>query len=154
MEATTTLEKITAIVNEIIDHSAYFITDLYIKPTNNIKIFLDGDQAISINVISKLNRAIYNAMEEQGLYPDGDFSLEVSSPGVDTPLKNERQFPKHIGRLLEVTNKNGEKITGKFISLENNIITLEEIINKKKNETKTHTINMDDVEQAIVQIQF
>ena len=45
---------------------------------------------------------LYKIMEEMGMYPDGDFSLEVSSPGLDEPLKLHRQYKKNIGREVEV----------------------------------------------------
>ena len=42
---------------------------------------------LGIEKCIKINRALYKIMEEMGMYPDGDFSLEVSSPGIDEPLK-------------------------------------------------------------------
>ncbi len=42
-------------------------------------------------------------MEEMGIYPDGDYSLEVSSPGTEEPFKLHRQYVKNIGRDVELT---------------------------------------------------
>eukprot|EP01030_Chromulinospumella_sphaerica_P010751 gene10751-10558_t len=42
-------------------------------------------------------------MEAEEMFPDGDFSLEVSSPGVDEPLNQMRQYKKNIGRKVAVT---------------------------------------------------
>jgi ribosome maturation factor RimP len=46
------------------------------------------------------------------MYPNGDFSLEVSSPGLDEPLKLHRQYLKNINRNVEVTLKDGSRIEG------------------------------------------
>ena len=59
-----------------------FLVEVKIKPTNNIKVFIDGDQGISIEKLVQFNRKLYKDLEEGGMYPNGDFSLEVSSPGL------------------------------------------------------------------------
>jgi ribosome maturation factor RimP len=59
--------------------------EVKIKPTNNIKVFLDGDQGITIEKCIAVNRALYKQLEESGMFPDGDFSLEVHRPGWTNP---------------------------------------------------------------------
>ena len=49
----------------------------------------------------RFNRALYKKIEEANFFPHGDFSLEVSSPGLDEPLKLYRQYKKNIGRPVE-----------------------------------------------------
>ena len=57
-------------------------------------------------------------MEEMAMYPEGDFSLEVSSPGLDEPLKLLRQYKKNIGRDVEVVTNDDIKKEGKLIEVE------------------------------------
>jgi len=89
-----------------------FLVELRIKPTNNIKVFIDGDQGVSIDKLVHFNRVFYKQLEESGFFPNDDFSLEVSSPGLDEPLKLLRQYRKNIGRNVEVIEKEGIKIEG------------------------------------------
>jgi ribosome maturation factor RimP len=93
-----------------------FLVDMRIKPTNNIKIFLDADKGLPLERCIKVNRALYKKIEEAALYPGGDFSLEVSSPGVDEPLKLQRQFIKNVGRNVSVTLPDESIRTGKMIA--------------------------------------
>ena len=65
------------------DEPDYFLVEARVKPTNNIKLFLDGDHGITIEKCVQINRALYKKMEGENFFPDGDFSLEVSSPGLD-----------------------------------------------------------------------
>ena len=88
-----------------------FLVEVKIKPTNNIKVFIDGDRGISIEKLVQYNRRLYKQIEEENMFPNGDFSLEVSSPGVDEPLKMHRQYLKNFGRFAEVTDKEGNKKT-------------------------------------------
>src|SRR4051812_47708189 len=91
-----------------------FLVEIKIKPTNNIKIFLDADSGLGIEKCIKINRALYKIMEEMAFYPEGDFSLEVSSPGVDEPLKMHRQYVKNIGRDIEVMMNDDTARSGKL----------------------------------------
>ncbi|MDQ6755936.1 MAG: ribosome assembly cofactor RimP [Bacteroidota bacterium] len=91
-----------------------FLVEVKIIPGNNIKVFLDADNGITIEKCIKVNRALYKQIEESDLFPNGDFSLEVSSPGVDEPLKLHRQYKKNIGRTVEVTMNDGTKKKGKL----------------------------------------
>ena len=47
-----------------------FLVEVIIKPTNNIKVFIDGDQGISIEKLVQFNRKLYKDLEEGGMYPD------------------------------------------------------------------------------------
>ena len=77
-----------------------FLVEIRITPTNNVKVFLDADQGISIDRLIQYNRKLYRDLEENVFFAGGDFSLEVSSPGLDEPLKLHRQYQKNIGRYV------------------------------------------------------
>ena len=132
-----------------------FLVDIKIKPTNNIKIFLDADSGLPIERCTKINRRLYKVIEEMGLYPDGNFSLEVSSPGIDEPLKLHRQFVKNTGRSLEVVKNDDSKIEGKLTGVDEKIITLEYTEGKNK-KAVLHTVEVpiEDIKSATVQIKF
>lgn len=132
-----------------------FLVEIRIKPTNNVKIFLDADNGISIERLIQYNRKLYRDLEENSFFPGGDFSLEVSSPGLDEPLKLFRQYQKNIGRYLEVLQVNDKKIEGKLVATTESDITLEEERGKgKKKEIIQHTIPLEQVKAALVQVKF
>lgn len=132
-----------------------FLVSIKIKPTNNIKIYLDADNGLGIEKCIKINRALYKLMEEMGIYPEGDFSLEVSSPGIDEPLKLLRQYKKNIGRNVEVITNNEKKREGKLTEVSEEKIGLEYSEGKgKKAVAKKDEIYFTDIKQTTVQIKF
>ncbi len=117
----------------------YFLVEVKIRPTNNIKVYLDGDKGISIERCVAYNRQLYKMIEESGLFPADDFSLEVSSPGLDEPLKLFRQYKKNIGRKVEVLLKDGIKTEGVLKEVNEASIDVEETreeINMAGNQAK------------------
>jgi ribosome maturation factor RimP len=109
-----------------------FIVNVKIDIKNNIKVFLEGDTGISIGECTATNRQLYKFIEEETLFADNDFSLEVSSPGVDEPLLLERQYIKNVGRSVEVLLKDGSKIEGKLLEAKEASILLEVTTGKGK----------------------
>ncbi len=132
-----------------------FLVEVKIRPGNNVKVFIDADHGVSIDKLTQYNRSLYRQIEESSLFPNSDFSLEISSPGLDEPLKLHRQYVKNIGRYVEVTLKDGIKKEGKLIEADDNEIAIEEERGNKKNkEIVQHTILYDDIKTTKIQIKF
>ena len=136
-------------------HPEHFLVEVRVKATNNFKIFIDGDEGMPLSVLIDYNRKLYRQIEESGLYPDGNFSLEVSSPGLDEPLKIRRQYTKNIGRFVEVLLNDGTKREGQLTAVTDAGIEVawEEGKGKKK-EAKTETILFDNIKSTKIQVKF
>ena len=156
MNIETQVQSIEKLVQDMLsDDPAYFLVEVRIKPTNNIKVFLDGDAGISIERCVAYNRVLYKRIEELGMYPDGDFSLEISSPGLDEPLKLFRQYRKNIGRKVEVLLKDGVKTEGRLTGVTEDHIEVEEVRGKnKKQETIQHQFPFENIKSTKIQIVF
>ena len=132
-----------------------FLVEVRINSANNIKVFIDGDQGVSIDKLVRYNRNLYRQIEEEKMFPNDDFSLEVSSPGLDEPLKLDRQYLKNIGRHVEVVGNDGSKIEGKLTGTTTTDLLVEETKGKgKKMETVQHTISFDNIKTTKIQIKF
>ena len=154
MTQETQIQAVEKLINPLLNEDI-FLVSIKIKPTNNFKIFLDADSGLGIDKCIKINRALYKIMEEMGMYPEGNFSLEVSSPGLDEPLKLLRQYNKNIGREVEVTMNDEVKKEGKLTVVTAENITIEYAEGKgKKAIVKTDQIPFDAVKQTKVQIKF
>ena len=154
MATETNAETVKRILLTLLFDDIFFV-DMKVKPTNNIKIFLDADSGLGIEKCIKINRRLYRQVEEMGFYPEGDFSLEVSSPGIDEPLKMLRQYVKNIGRTVEVTLNDDTIKEGALLEAneENIVIEFTEGKNKKAVNTKL-PILFTDIKQTVVQIKF
>ncbi len=103
------LSTVEMLLLPLLEDTDIFICSVKMKPVNNIKVFLDADGGLPIEKIAKLNRRLNALIEEAQLFPEGDYSLEVSSPGIDEPLAQIRQYKKNVGRKLLVTPTRGRK---------------------------------------------
>ena len=147
------ISKIEALLAPLLEGTDMFVTNLQIEPGNNIKLFLDADEGLNVQKSVSINRQLVAQIDELGWYPNGDYSLEVSSPGVDEPLRSVRQYQKNIGRTLAVTNVEDLEQIGVLKAVTEVGISLAIKINKKK-ETALVELPFENIKQSIVQVIF
>ncbi|MBK7690266.1 MAG: ribosome maturation factor [Bacteroidetes bacterium] len=156
----TPQQQIADFIDQILEGSDCFLVEYKVKPTNNYKIFIDSDSGFTLEKAISINRRIRKQVEEAALYPEGDYSLEVSSPGVDTPLKLKRQFVKNIGRKLEIEllNEEAKGIVGRLVKVGESELVVEEIAgrqNKKPVDALVKvTVPLAEIKSALVLIEF
>ena len=114
-------------------------------------ILLDSDEGIGIDQCGALSREIGALLDEK---IEDAYVLEVSSPGVDTPLRLARQYKKNVGRSVKVVLNDGQVIKGKLeMATEDSCEVLPEST-KKKQVTEVQTIKYSDIKQTTVQVSF
>jgi ribosome maturation factor RimP len=156
MSLDSVVHTIENLVNKFLENEPdYFLVEVKVKPTNNIKVFIEGDKGISIEKCVQFNRQLYKIIESNNFFSGGDFSLEVSSPGIDKPLKLQRQYVKNTGRNVEILFNDGSVKTGRLINVSNEDIMIEEKVGKgKKLETIQLVIPFSNIKTTTVQIEF
>ncbi|MEO6188217.1 MAG: ribosome maturation factor [Ginsengibacter sp.] len=139
------------------DSKTEFLVDVKMAPGNQIKVLLDDDNGITIQRCAQVNKALYKYIEEAGLFGDSNFSIEVSSPGLDEPLKLLRQYKKNIGRSVEVSSIDGSSVEGQLTEVDESGIVIASPRKKTKEnrvETQLLTILFKQIKHTKVLITF
>jgi ribosome maturation factor RimP len=149
------LAKIIEIYNEVTTDTDCFLVEALDKGNQKYQLLVDADTNFGINEAVRINRKMRKLIEENGVLPEGEYELEVSSPGIDAPLKLQRQYLKNIGRLVEVAFVDKEKkaITGRLTAWQDDNLELS-IEDKKKKTSTTQQIAVADIKTTTVQIEF
>ena len=134
-----------------------FLVDLSINEANKISINLDGDQGVNLQDCIDISRTIENNLDRE----EQDFSLEVASAGVSSPLKFVRQYKKNIGRTLRVKTSSSEDLEAKLVAADEEKISLEwqarepkKIGKGKETVQKKVDILYENIKEAIVIVSF
>jgi len=156
MGTETLIESLEQKINGLLEaNPSHFLVEVRIKPTNNIKVFIDADEGIMLSTLIDYNRKLYKILEESGMFPADDFSLEVSSPGLDEPLKKQRQYKKNVGRFVHITKADSSVVEGKLLETTEDGVLLETETGKgKKKEIKQETVLFSDIKTTKIQIKF
>ncbi len=146
-------ENISKIAAGKSEDYGFFLVDIIFRgnPNNRmIEIFIDGEKNVSADDCAEVSREIEEQIESLGLI-DSSYRLEVSSPGVDRPLKYLKQYPKHINRKFEISykpNDETKKLVGKLLRIEGENLVFQ---SDQKNEI---IINFNNIKKAKVLVSF
>lgn len=97
---------------------------------NKLVILVDGDKGIGIADCVAISRHVGFHLEEENAIETA-YNLEVSSPGIDTPLTLPRQYVKNVGRNLSIKLDDGTKREGILSSLTEDAIVIDEKVKEK-----------------------
>ena len=150
-------EKVTDLLNEgLKEKPSVFLIDLTITDAFKIIVTLDGDNGVVLQDCIDVSRAIEHNLDRE----EQDFSLEVASVGVGSPLKLVRQYKKNIGRMLIVklaeTTIEAELVDAndEFIILAWEAREPKKIGKGKETVQKRQEIPYIDIKEAIVTVIF
>lgn len=155
MSKTINKELITQWVEEVLKGSDAFIYEIRLRDGDKISVYIDADDGVNIHRCADVSRCIDEQLE--AITPEHPYSIEVSSPGADKPLKFPRQYKKHIGRKLEVKLKDGKVITNMLKEIsEEGLILGEKVTNllTKRKPKPDVVVPFDEIEESNVVISF
>jgi ribosome maturation factor RimP len=152
-----TENTIRKLIAEKIEGTDYYILSVEIKPGNNIVVELENSGPVSITDCVDISRQIEHNLDREA----EDFSLQVSSPGLDKPLRDYRQYVKNIGRSLKVLLADTREVEGELIAADIDGITLfskrkERLEGKKKKILIEEKLDLKypEIKQAKIKLTF
>ena len=133
-----------------------FLIDFSISESQKIMVTLDGDFGVTLQDCIDISRAIEHNLDRE----ENDFSLEVASAGLSTPLKMVRQYRKNLGRILKIKTAT-ENIEAKLDDVNDEFITLtwsarepKKIGKGKETVEKRIELPYSEIKEAIVTVTF
>jgi ribosome maturation factor RimP len=158
---TAKLEELLKQKFEEEEYQHLFVVEVKHLPGDKINVFIDSDTGLQLDHCATISRFLESEIEENGWLGE-KYTLDVSSPGVDNPLKLKRQYHKNIGREVSVELEDTHKhIKGVLTEVNDEFITVEleekvRLEGKKKKEwvTTRHEVPFDQIKKTIVKISF
>ena len=133
-------------INEIVPKELVVI-DLY-ENKSKVIIIVDGSKPVDLNATASLAKKIRNSELLDSFYPKG-YQLEVSSPGIDSPLVHPIQYEKNIGRDIVVKEfENSNAIIAKLTIVSEGGF---DVVSEGGNQT---SYQYDQIKSAIVKTKF
>ncbi len=150
-------DKVNDLLTEaLLDKPSIFLIDFTINDSFKISVNLDGDNGVALQDCIDVSRAIENNLDRE----EQDFSLEVASVGVGSPLKLVRQYKKNVGRTL-IVKLGTQTIEAELVEANDNFIILswearepKKVGKGKETVQKTQEIPYADIKEAIVTVTF
>lgn len=148
------IEELEGILEPVLEHNGFELVDLEYKKEGGrwmLRVFIDGPHGISHEECSRVTRLLSPVLEEEDIIPHS-YILEVSSPGLDRPLKKEADFQRFRGKGVMITTfapiENQRKFRGTLMGLQDDCVVVE---NEQGDEIH---IPMESIAKARLQIEI
>lgn len=112
------------------------------KSSTMLRLFVYSESGTTVAECARSSRLVGELIDGTDLL-QGGYTLEVSSPGLDRPLKTARDFKFRIGEKvrLEFVKKGRKKITAEIVSVDDQLVEF-------KNESGVISVGLTEIDSA------
>jgi len=136
----------------LLEEMGLFLVDVKTAGKAKVEVYADGDTGITISQCADISRFLEQHLDGSGLVSD-HYTLDVSSPGMDNPLRVPRQYRKRIGRTLHIIRTDGTEIEAELVAADDQKIKLRELAKPEKKKKKV-AVSPSPSERAGVRLEF
>ena len=127
----TASTRVSTLLEPVVTAAGYDLEDLTVTAAGKrsvVRVLLDKDGGITLDDVADVSRLLSDALdaadEQDPTLLGTSYVLEVSSPGVDRPLTSPRHWRRNVGRLVEVSLRDGGRLTGRVVAADDDAVTL------------------------------
>ncbi|MFE5729867.1 MULTISPECIES: ribosome maturation factor RimP [unclassified Streptomyces] len=118
-----------------------------------LRIVVDSDEGVELDACAELSRAISEKLDETDAMGEGEYVLEVSSPGADRPLTEHRHYVRATGRLVRLQLAETGELVARILAVDEEGLDLE-VPGVKGRKPTARRIGFADISKARVEIEF
>jgi len=157
--------RLKALLEPVVQASRLYLEDVTVQVAGShrtVQVVIDLPQeetgGVSLDVIAEISRALSDVLDNDPHDDGRPYDLEVSSPGVSRPLTEPRHWHRARGRMVKVNVIQGENLTGRIQSVDDDGVTLIPELEVKKGMKPKHgdpvKLPFDRIRQGKVEIEF
>ncbi|MFG2593588.1 ribosome maturation factor RimP [Streptomyces sp. NPDC048438] len=118
-----------------------------------LRVIVDSEDGVELDTCAELSRGISQKLDETDAMGEGEYVLEVSSPGADRPLTEHRHYVRATGRLARLTLSEGGELVARILGVDDEGLDLE-VPGVKGRKPTSRRVTFDEIAKARVEIEF
>jgi len=116
-------------------------------------VVVDSDTGADLDQIADVSRALSAKLDETDAMGEGEYTLEVGTPGAERPLKEHRHYVRATGRLVKFQLTDGDELVARILKADDEGLDLE-VPGVKGRRPTARRLAYPDVDKARVQVEF
>lgn len=145
-------QRVSKLAGQIADEQGVELFDVELlgKGKLLLRVFIDKEGGITLDDCERFSKSLGALLDVENPFP-GSYTLEVSSPGIDRPLRHLHDFEKNKGKLVRVITKekveNQNFFIGRIAGIHDNSVAL--LVHERE-----ITIPFDNISKAKLEIEL
>ncbi|MFD4183494.1 ribosome maturation factor RimP [Rhodococcus sp. NPDC058514] len=146
-------ERVIELLSDLVHRQGYDLEDVVVTLAGKhsvVRVMVDSDTGLDLDDVAELSRAISETFDATPEFGEAPYTLEVTSPGIDRPLTQDRHWRRARGRKVRIDLAD-ESLTGRIGALGDGVIA---IVLPGKGGPSVREIALADIGSAVVQVEF
>ena len=154
--STTQSERLRGLLEPLVSAAGLDLEEIEVSRAGKrrvLRIIVDSDEGVELDACAELSRAISEKLDETDAMGEGEYVLEVSSPGADRPLTEHRHYVRAIGRLVKLQLHEGGELVARILAVDDEGLDLE-VPGVKGRKPTARRVAFAEIAKARVEIEF
>ncbi|MEU8622713.1 ribosome maturation factor RimP [Streptomyces sp. NPDC048623] len=118
-----------------------------------LRVIVDSDEGVELDTCAELSREISEKLDETDAMGEGEYVLEVSSPGAERPLTEPRHYVRATGRLVKLQLTEGGELVTRILAVDEDGLDTE-VPGVKGRKATARRVEFAQIAKARVEIEF
>ncbi|MFI6943437.1 ribosome maturation factor RimP [Streptomyces sp. NPDC050418] len=154
--STTQSERLRGLLEPLVGAKDLDLEEITVTPAGKrrvLRVVVDSDEGVQLDTCAELSREISVKLDDTDAMGDGEYVLEVTSPGADRPLTEHRHYVRATGRLVKFQLTEGGELVARILGVDDEGLDLE-VPGVKGRKPTARRIAFDSVAKARVEVEF
>lgn len=154
--STTQSDRLRALIDPLVGAKELDLEEIEVSKAGRrrvLRVIVDSEDGVELDTCAELSRAISETLDETDAMGEGEYVLEVSSPGADRPLTEHRHYVRAIGRLAKLGLNDGDELVARILAVDDEGLDLE-VPGVKGRKPTSRRVAFDEIAKARVEIEF
>ncbi|WP_329115250.1 ribosome maturation factor RimP [Streptomyces sp. NBC_01353] len=154
--STTQSDRLRALLEPLIASQGLDLEELEVASVGRkrvLRVVVDSDEGADLDQVADVSRALSATLDETDAMGEGEYTLEVGTPGAERPLTEPRHYVRATGRLAKLQLNDGGELVARILTVDDDGIDLE-VPGVKGRKPTARRVEFADIAKARVEIEF
>ena len=154
--STTQSERLRELLEPLVASQGLDLEEITVDSVGRrrvLSVVVDSDTGADLDRIADVSRALSAKLDETDAMGEGEYTLEVGTPGAERPLKEHRHYVRATGRLVKFQLTDGDELVARILKADDEGLDLE-VPGVKGRRPTARRLAYPDVDKARVQVEF
>ncbi|WJV45836.1 ribosome maturation factor RimP [Streptomyces flavofungini] len=154
--STTQSERLRELLEPLVSSKELDLEEIEVASVGRkrvLRVVVDSDDGVDLDRIAELSREFSAKLDESDAMGDGEYTLEVGSPGAERPLKEQRHYVRAVGRLAKFQLTEGGELTARILKVDDEGVDLE-VPGVKGRKPTARRLAFAEIAKARVEVEF
>ncbi|MFJ9903793.1 ribosome maturation factor RimP [Streptomyces sp. NPDC101152] len=154
--STTQSERLRELLEPLVSSQGLDLEEIAVDSVGRkrvLRVVVDSDTGADLDQIADVSRALSAKLDESDAMGEGEYTLEVGTPGAERLLKEHRHYVRAVDRLVKFRLAGGDELVARILKVDDDGVDLE-VPGVKGRRPTGRRVAFQDVEKARVQVEF